>query len=55
MVFELGKGAYLWDVEGTEYTGMLAEIAMNSVGHSHPKLVKSIQEQTVKLTHISNF
>jgi len=55
LAFERGKGARIWDVEGTEYIDMLAGIAVNSVGHSHPKVVKAIQEQAAKITHISNF
>lgn len=55
LAFDHGKGSRLWDVEGNEYIDMLAGIAVNSVGHSHPKVVKAIQEQAAKLTHISNF
>ena len=55
LAFERGKGAHLWDVEGTEYIDMLAGIAVTSVGHSHPKVVKAIQEQAAKLIHVSNF
>lgn len=55
LAFNHGLGAHLWDVEGNEYIDMLAGIAVNSVGHSHPKVVKAIQEQAAKLTHISNF
>ena len=55
LAFDRGQGAHLWDVEGNEYIDMLAGIAVNSVGYSHPKVVKAIQEQAAKLTHISNF
>ena len=55
LAFERGEGAHLWDVEGNKYIDMLAGIAVNSVGHSHPKLVKALQEQAAKLVHISNF
>ena len=50
-----GKGALVWDVEGNEYIDALAGIAVNSVGHSHPEVVKAISEQAEKLIHISNF
>lgn len=50
-----GKGARVWDVEGNEYIDVLAGIAVNSVGHAHPKVVQAIQEQAEKLIHISNF
>ncbi len=55
LAFDHGKGARIWDVEGNEYIDMLAGIAVNSVGHCHPKVVKAIQEQAAKLIHISNF
>jgi len=42
-------------VEGNKYIDMLGGIAVNSVGHCHPKVVKAIQDQAAKLIHISNF
>ncbi len=50
-----GKGSRVWDIEGKEYIDVLAGIAVNSVGHCHPNVVKAIQEQAAKLMHISNF
>jgi acetylornithine/N-succinyldiaminopimelate aminotransferase len=55
LTFDYGKGSHIWDVEGNEYIDMLGGIAVNSVGHSHPKVVKAIQNQAAKLIHISNF
>lgn len=55
LVLEKGKGCEVWDVEGKRYLDVLAGIAVNSVGHSHPKVVKAIQEQAAQLLHISNF
>ncbi|MCB0651270.1 MAG: acetylornithine transaminase [Saprospiraceae bacterium] len=55
LTFDHGKGARIWDVEGNEYLDMLGGIAVNSVGHCHPKVVKAIQDQAAKLIHISNF
>jgi acetylornithine/N-succinyldiaminopimelate aminotransferase len=55
IVLEKGQGAKVWDVEGNEYLDLLAGIAVNSVGHNHPTLVKAICEQASKLIHISNF
>lgn len=55
LVIERGEGAHVWDVEGNEYIDMLAGIAVNSIGHSHPKVVKAIRDQASKLIHISNF
>lgn len=50
-----GKGVHVKDSEGNEYIDALAGIAVNSLGHSHPKVVKAVQEQAGKLMHISNF
>lgn len=50
-----GKGSRVWDADGKEYIDMLAGIAVNNVGHCHPKVVKAIQEQAAELIHISNF
>ncbi len=55
LTFDYGKGSRIWDVEGNEYIDMLGGIAVNSVGHCHPKVVKAIQDQAAKLIHISNF
>lgn len=50
-----GKGSKVWDIEGKEYIDVLAGIAVNSVGHCHPNVVKAIQQQAEQLMHISNF
>ncbi|MCF8370993.1 MAG: aspartate aminotransferase family protein [Bacteroidales bacterium] len=55
LTFDHGNGSHIWDVEGNEFIDMLGGIAVNSVGHSHPKVVKAIQDQAAKLIHISNF
>ncbi|MDO9595627.1 MAG: aspartate aminotransferase family protein [Lutibacter sp.] len=55
LTFDHGKGSHIWDVEGHEYIDMLGGIAVTSVGHCHPKVVKAIQNQAEKLIHISNF
>ena len=49
-----GEGSRLWDTEGNEYVDMLAGIAVTSLGHCHPKVVKAIQQQAGQLMHISN-
>jgi len=54
VIFERGEGCRLFDSEGNEYLDFLAGIAVNSLGHAHPKLVKAIQEQAAKLLHVSN-
>lgn len=50
-----GKGSKVWDDEHNEYIDALAGIAVNSLGHSHPRIVKAIQKQAEKLIHVSNF
>lgn len=50
-----GKGARVWDTEGREYIDMLGGIAVNTLGHGHPALVKTIRNQAEKLIHVSNF
>ncbi len=49
-----GKGTRVYDVDGKEYLDALAGIAVNNVGHCHPKVVKAIQEQAATLIHVSN-
>jgi len=55
LALERGEGARVWDVEGNEYIDALAGIAVNSLGHCHPRVVKAIREQAGRLIHISNF
>lgn len=50
-----GKGSKVWDDEHNEYIDALAGIAVNSLGHCHPRIVKAIQKQAEKLIHVSNF
>ncbi|HEU4344514.1 MAG TPA: aspartate aminotransferase family protein [Candidatus Binatia bacterium] len=49
-----GKGARVWDADGKEYLDFLAGIAVNSLGHCHPAVVRAIQQQSKKLLHVSN-
>jgi 4-aminobutyrate aminotransferase len=49
-----GKGVEVWDVDGNRFLDFAAGIAVNSTGHSHPKVVKAIQEQAEKFIHISS-
>jgi len=50
-----GSGSRVRDMEGKEYIDALAGIAVNNVGHCHPKVVSAIHRQASKLMHISNF
>ncbi len=52
--FIRGKGSYLYTLNGTRYLDFVQGIAVNSLGHANPKLVKSIKDQSKKLWHISN-
>jgi predicted acetylornithine/succinylornithine family transaminase len=49
-----GKGTRVWDAEGKVYLDFLAGIAVQNVGHCHPKVVEAIQHQAAKLIHVSN-
>lgn len=50
-----GRGVRVWDTEGREYLDALAGIAVNTLGHAHPKLVPAIQDQVARLIHCSNY
>ena len=50
-----GQGCRVWDVNGKEYLDALGGIAVNTLGHNHPKLVPALQEQIGKLIHTSNY
>ena len=52
--FVKGKGSYLYTSNGTKYLDFVQGIAVNSLGHSHPKLIKTIVNQSKKLWHVSN-
>jgi predicted acetylornithine/succinylornithine family transaminase len=54
VVFREGKGCRLTDVEGKSYLDLCAGIAVVSVGHCHPELVRAISEQASQLMHVSN-
>ena len=49
-----GKGAKLVDAEGKVYWDLLAGIAVNALGHRHPRLVKALREEANHLLHVSN-
>lgn len=49
-----GKGVEVWDVDGNRFLDFMAGIAVASTGHSHPKVVKAIQQQAEKFIHISS-
>jgi 4-aminobutyrate aminotransferase len=53
-VMDHGKGTEVWDVDGNRFLDFAAGIAVVSTGHSHPAVVKAIQEQAEKFIHISS-
>ncbi len=53
-VMDHGRGCEVWDVDGNRFLDFAAGIAVASTGHSHPKVVKAIQEQAEKFIHISS-
>ena len=53
-VMDHGKGVEVWDVDGNRFLDFSAALAVTSTGHSHPKVVKAIQEQAEKFLHISS-
>ncbi len=50
-----GRGCWVWDTEGRKYLDALAGIAVNTLGHAHPKLVPALNDQIGKLIHSSNY
>jgi hypothetical protein len=54
VTFVRGQGARLYDADGKEYLDFLAGIAVNGLGHCHPRHVRAIQEQAATLIHTSN-
>jgi acetylornithine aminotransferase len=50
-----GRGCRVWDTEGREYLDALAGIAVNTLGHAHPKLVPALQEQVATMIHCCNY
>ena len=52
--FKYGRGSYLYSKDNKKYLDFVQGIAVNSLGHAHPKLVKTINNQSKKLWHVSN-
>ena len=50
-----GQGCRVWDVNGKEYLDALGGIAVNTLGHNHPRLVPALQDQIGKIIHSSNY
>jgi acetylornithine/N-succinyldiaminopimelate aminotransferase len=54
VTFTHGNGVWLYNDKGEKYLDALAGVAVNGLGHAHPKLVKAIQDQVAKMIHVSN-
>jgi len=50
-----GEGCRLWDVDGKRYLDFLAGVAVNNLGHCHPRVVEALRKQAGELIHCSNF
>ncbi len=50
-----GQGCRVWDINGKSYLDALAGIAVNTLGHNHPKLVPALQDQIAKIIHSCNY
>ena len=54
VAFTHGKGCHLWDSKGKQYLDAIAGIAVNTLGHAHPRFTAALNEQIGKLMHVSN-
>jgi len=54
MTIVKGDGAWVWDTEGKRYLDFLTGLAVNSLGHNHPAIVRAVQEQVQEIIHTSN-
>ena len=55
MALSHGRGCWVWDTDGKKYLDGLAGIAVNTLGHAHPKLVPALHDQINKIVHSSNY
>ncbi len=54
LAFARGHGSYLYDANGNRFLDFFCGLAVTSLGHGHPRVVRAIKEQAEKLTHVSN-
>src|SRR5512142_3298737 len=54
VLLERGEGVYLYDSEGKRYLDFISGIGVNALGHAHPEILRTIEEQAGKLLHTSN-
>ena len=54
IAFKKGKGSFLYATNGKKYLDFVQGIAVNSLGHANPNLIKAINQQAKKVWHVSN-
>ena len=54
ILFEKGRGVYLWDSRGNRYLDFLSGIGVNALGHAHPAIQATLKRQAGRLIHVSN-
>ena len=54
IAFSKGEGSWLWDLDGRRYLDGVSGVAVNGLGHAHPRLMKAIAEQVARAMHVSN-
>src|SRR5271168_3656761 len=54
LVIARGKGVFLFDLDGNRYLDFVAGLGVNALGHAHPRIVKTIREQSARAIHLSN-
>ena len=54
IAFSRGEGSWLWDLAGKRYLDGVSGVAVNGLGHAHPRLVAAIAEQAARAMHVSN-
>jgi acetylornithine/N-succinyldiaminopimelate aminotransferase len=54
ILFERGRGVYLWDSQGNRYLDFLSGIGVNALGHAHPAIQRTLKRQAGRLIHLSN-
>jgi acetylornithine/N-succinyldiaminopimelate aminotransferase len=54
LAFERGEGAWLFTADGERYLDFTSGVAVNALGHAHPRLVSAVEDQARKLWHVSN-
>ena len=54
VVFDRGKGCWLWDIHGKKYLDFVSGLGVNALGYSHPAILRALRQQAGKLIHCSN-